>query len=230
MSFSAEWDALYRSGKHRSIWPWSDVVRLVHRYKPQRKAPLAVLELGCGAGANIPFLLSLGVEYHAVEGSSAAVSELRERFPQLSDRIVTGDFSEAIPFDGPFDIVLDRSALGHNSAEAVRRGLSLVKRVLAEDGRFIGVDWFSTEHSEFTRGTQADDRFTRCGYTDGQFSGVGRVHFFDRGHIEELLSDFDLLLLEHRATEQILPSGGAVLATWSLVAEPKRGAKTSHNR
>ena len=32
MSFSKEWEHSYASGTHLSIWPWSDVVSLVHRY------------------------------------------------------------------------------------------------------------------------------------------------------------------------------------------------------
>ena len=32
MSFSEEWDNLYKNGYQNSIWPWSEVVALVCRY------------------------------------------------------------------------------------------------------------------------------------------------------------------------------------------------------
>ena len=53
MSFSNEWENRYKAKTHLSIWPWSDLVSLVMRHKPI-KENFKVLELGCGAGANIP--------------------------------------------------------------------------------------------------------------------------------------------------------------------------------
>lgn len=37
MSFSTEWEDVYRSGAHESIWPWSDVVSLNHRYLKEKE-------------------------------------------------------------------------------------------------------------------------------------------------------------------------------------------------
>ena len=59
MSFSQEWEQRYAENTHMSIWPWSDVVSLVHRHcKPLISAGGGeCLELGCGAGAPIyPFV------------------------------------------------------------------------------------------------------------------------------------------------------------------------------
>ena len=38
-----------------SIWPWSDLVSYVMRYTKINEN-YKVLEIGCGSGANIPFL------------------------------------------------------------------------------------------------------------------------------------------------------------------------------
>jgi hypothetical protein len=70
-----------------------------------------VLELGCGAGANIPFFLHLGVAYHAIEGSSSITARVRENFPAFAGTIVAGDFTRQVPFDGPFDLVVDRASV-----------------------------------------------------------------------------------------------------------------------
>ena len=59
LGFSSEWDDQYSIGRLGSRWPWSDVVSYVMRYvRPQNKK-IKVLELGCGAGANIPFFQSV---------------------------------------------------------------------------------------------------------------------------------------------------------------------------
>ena len=51
--FSIEWDQRYKENLQMSIWPWSDLVSAVMRLR--LPASTRVLELGCGAGANIPF-------------------------------------------------------------------------------------------------------------------------------------------------------------------------------
>ena len=55
MGFSAEWEKQYQKNQQMSIWPWSDLISYVMRYT-KINASYKVLEIGCGAGANIPFL------------------------------------------------------------------------------------------------------------------------------------------------------------------------------
>ncbi len=80
MSFSAEWEKIYRQGMQNSIWPWSDLVSYVMRYARPTDGACKVLELGFGAGANIGFFSSLGVEYYGTEGSESAVERVGKRF------------------------------------------------------------------------------------------------------------------------------------------------------
>lgn len=58
MGFSTEWEQTYKSNAQLSVWPWSEVISLTHRFCDLNK-DLIVLELGCGAGANIPYFMSL---------------------------------------------------------------------------------------------------------------------------------------------------------------------------
>ncbi len=69
MGFSNEWDSIYADGQQKSIWPWSDLVSFVMRYARPKGPTYRVLELGCGAGANVPFFRYLNVEYCAIDGS-----------------------------------------------------------------------------------------------------------------------------------------------------------------
>ena len=82
MTFSKEWDQRYRQHSDMSVWPWSDLVSYVIRYVHLQKK-LYVLEIGCGAGANIPFVLSLGYKYYGIEGSPTIVAKLKKDFPAL---------------------------------------------------------------------------------------------------------------------------------------------------
>ncbi|WP_337056935.1 class I SAM-dependent methyltransferase [Pseudomonas sp. USHLN015] len=218
MSFSIEWEQRYAASTHLSIWPWSDVVSLTKRHCRELGPGRRVLELGCGAGANIPFFQSLGVDYHAVEGSPTIAAQLRERLPELAATIATGDFTQPWPFAPGFDLVLDRASLTCNGEEAIRRCLRQVHEALVPGGFFIGVDWYSVNHSDARRGQPDADPHTRSGFTDGSFAGTGRVHFSDEAHLRALFADFELLHLEEKQSVRYEPADGHRFASWMLVA------------
>ena len=71
-------------------WPFSDLVSYVMRYVRPSGPDFNVLELGCGSGANIPFFLSLGVNYYGLDGSVTIVEYLKQKFPQISGNIKCG--------------------------------------------------------------------------------------------------------------------------------------------
>lgn len=218
MTFSPEWDQLYRDNAHMSIWPWSDVVSYVHRYAKPVSGFKRVLELGCGAGANIPFFLKLGVDYCSVEGSPTIVAGLHQAYPALRESIVVGDFSVAIPFEGDFDLIVDRGSLIHNDTAGIRSGLGLAYQHLRSGGKFIGIDWFSDAHPGAGLGI-AFDSHTRTDITSGHLAGTGKVHFCDRGHLVDLLTEagFQIDRLEHKQHDVLIPAGER-FAWWNFVA------------
>jgi len=191
------------------------------RYAKPVKKPYRVLELGPAVRANIPFFKELGVEYYGVEGSSTALKELKKRFPEFSKNIVVGDFTIQIPFDVMFDLIVDRASLTHNTTKAIQQGLALVEKKLASKGLFIGIDWFSTEHSDAARGSKGEDGNTKTDISSGQFAGIGATHFSDKKHIEALFSAFTLLKLEHKVVKEEIPSKGHTFASWNFVAQKK---------
>lgn len=223
MSFSVEWDSRYRENTHMSVWPWSDVVSLVHRHCRSVIAAGGgrVYELGCGAGANIPLFRSLGLSYFATDGSATIVSELQRRYPEFESTITVADFTEEMPFEVKFDIVLDRASLTHNDTESIRRGLRLVFESLKSDGVYIGCDWFSTQHSDFGGGEKSVDAYTRTGFTTGQFAGTGRVHFSDEAHLRDLFSPFELVFLEEKVVQRRHPPDQHQFGSWNLVARKR---------
>lgn len=218
MGFSSEWEQCYAVNGNASMWPWSDVVSYVFRYAQPIREDMKVLEIGCGAGANIPFFERLGVDYHAIEGSGTAVDMVRSRYPTLQDKVVVGDFTKSIPFDFEFDLVIDRSALTHNCNEAVKRALELIYAGLKLKGLYIGVDWFSDLHSDRRWGIQAEDTHTYTDFSQGQFSKIGRVHFSDEAHLRRLFSRFEIDLMELKIIRRKWPKNGHVFASWNIVA------------
>ncbi|MDP9017379.1 MAG: class I SAM-dependent methyltransferase [Candidatus Eremiobacteraeota bacterium] len=183
----------------------------------QPQPGLKVLELGCATGANAGFFLTKKAEYFAIEGSAAAVKSFKSRFPAFAARIALGDFTVSFPFKGPFDIILDRSAVTHNDHRSIVRTLALAHSALREGGYYIGIDWFSTRHDEARRGEIGLDSFTRT-YDSGLFAGIGNVHFSDEQHMRDLFSAFSIVLLDEKIYEQCEPRPASSRATWIVVA------------
>ncbi len=217
MSFSNEWDDRYQENTHMSIWPWSDLVSLVMRHI-SKKESFKVLELGCGAGANIPFFISLGADYYAVEGSKVIVKKLHLQYPQFKKNIIVGDFTKDIPNE-KFDLIFDRAALTHNSEASIVQCLEKCLQQLDDTGKFIGVDWFSTEHSDSIYGEQAEDIWTKFNFKKGGFSNVGKVHFSNKVHLLELFQNFKILNMTHKVSSEKIPDSDRMLASWNFVAE-----------
>jgi len=220
MAFSVEWEKCYANNTQLSIWPWSDIVSLVNRHcKPLiTQGGGRVLELGCGAGANIPFFRALGMDYSAIEGSPTIVSQLHDRYPDLADKIKVGDFTKEQPFSCDFDIVIDRAALTHNTTSSIRSALQIALESLKLGGIFIGTDWFSINHTDFKGGEQSEDEFTRKNHTKGQFVGVGNVHFSDEPHLRDLFSKFEIIFMEEKLFQRHEPKDNHQFASWNIVA------------
>ena len=215
MGFSDEWDSQYATIAHLSI---SDLVSYVMRYARPTGPDFRVLELGPGAGANIPFFKHLTADYHAIDGSPTIVAALRTIFPEFSRNILAADFTSAINFDTPFDLIVDRAAITHNDTAAISKTLQMCLNILKPEGKFIGIDWFSTEHSDYRLGEEAGDYYTRRNIEEGQFHGIGNVHFSDREHLIKLFSGFRFEKLEHKIHKREVPQDNHVFASYNIIA------------
>ena len=222
MVFSKEWDKQYKSNQHMSVWPWTDLVALVMRYcKPQMGENRKVLELGCGAGANIPFFLNLEVDYFGVDGSRTVIQMLHEKYPKLRKNLLECDFTQNIPFQEKFDLVIDRAGLTCNSTGDIIKTIEQVKQIMPNGGRLVGVDWYSTMHTEYEWGDPIDDGYTRI-FTDDrcEFKNVGKAHFFSKEHLLDILCDFEIIHLNHKTyTHYFTKPDGYQSCSWDFVAE-----------
>lgn len=223
MNFSKEWESAYIRNAQMSIWPWSDVVTYVMRYIKPTGKKFSVLDLGCGSGANIPFFLALGVDYYGIDGSETIIRNVGKRYPKIADRLVCGDFTQNLPFSNKFDLIVDRSSLTLNTSAAIKSCLDkLIYKALKPGGKFLGVDWFSTLHSDFPEGKPIiNDLYAKKGYQDGQFGKLGIIHFTNEEHLKKLFSKFNIIFLEQKFYQREIPDDNYVFAAWNFVASKK---------
>jgi hypothetical protein len=93
--------------------------------------------------------------------------------------------------------------------------------VLRSDGYFIGIDWFSTKHSDFALGRESGDVYTRTDIVGGQFENVGNVHFSDEKHLRSLFSSFDIISLKEKVINTYEPKSNHQFSSWNIVARKR---------
>ena len=95
---------------------------------------------------------SLGFEYYGIEFSRFAVDKIILS-SDLKNFIVEGDFTKDLFFpDKKFEIILDRASLTCNPTSKIINSIELIKEKLASKVAIsLGIDWYSTEHSGFTK-------------------------------------------------------------------------------
>jgi SAM-dependent methyltransferase len=213
------WDIIYLKNKHLSIWPWSDVVSYVSRYCSPRNRFNKILELGCGAGANIPFFLKNKYKYFGIDGSNTIIKMLKKKYPIISNNFLCKDFTIEIPINKTFDFVLDRGAITCNDTTSIKRTLHLIKKKLRPNGIFIGIDWMTENHSSSLKGIRVDN-YTRANIRGGVFSNQGTTHFFTRKHLCNLLVDsgFKLKILELKESKYLVGRKKLIHSAFNFLA------------
>jgi SAM-dependent methyltransferase len=215
MPFSQLWEDTYSKGLQNSRWPWSQLVSFAHRLCDLGPG-LRVLELGCGMGANVPFFLAKGSDYHAIDGSQTAIRSLHKEFPSLKKNIVLGDFSKNIPFGGQFDLVFDRAALTHNTLSDVRSCLKGALSALKPGGIYIGISWFSKNNSYAKRGkAHPQDSAAIVEFVEGPYKGIEPMRFFEENEIFSLFEGLKLIEIEEEIVRKKNPDE-TVLSAWNF--------------
>ena len=217
-----EWEVTYSSGKHVNSWPWSELVSLYYRYfrlLDLNERDPKVLELGSGTGNNFPFWRSLGADYFGIEFSASAVAICIDRFPELKNRLQTGDFSSLESANESFDVICDRASVTHCSNFHIQNVILNSLNSLKRGGLYLGVDWFSKNHSDYLAPSTHIDENTRSDFMTGQFVGIGQVHFADREEMLGIFKDFEILeLTEKIVTNHYSNEDAHQLASWNVVA------------
>ena len=195
-------------------WPWTDLVSAVKRHCGSIEG-WKVLELGCGASVpNRQFFTEEGAYYWGVD--TALEHENAHAIPELGWiwRVETMDFTKETP-EGPFDLICDRAAVTHNTTEDIKNTLRMAYDALKPGGWYIGIDWFGDEHGSAKCGDEVDPH-TRTNIKEGQFAGVGIVHFTDGAEIEELFHTMEMVQLRHKKWATLFPP--ETFASWDIVA------------
>ena len=80
------------------------------------------------------------------------------------------------------------------------------------------MDWFSNKHSDHDKGDIVDAG-TRTNIMEGQFHGIGNVHFFDRDEIEFFFHRFRFISLDEKIKTSYMDVSNKVFSSWDFMVE-----------
>ena len=214
------WEELYKNQKHKATWPWTDIVALTNKYIKKRN--ILILELGCGFGANIPFLITISNKYYGIDYSKTAINFLRKKFPLIKNNLIVGNFTKEIPFTKKFDLIIDRSSITHNTNNKVVDCIKTLKNVMKNNSIYIGVDWFSNKiNLDNKKNIKNVDKFTKSNFS-GILKNTGVAYFTSEKKIKDLFKDFRILHLEEKIINRKLPKKhNNYYVSWNIVVSKK---------
>jgi len=192
MAFDETWEIIHQS-REWGGYPSEPLIRFVCGTMFKRAAPtsLRILEIGCGAGANLWFLSREGVQTFGIDGSVTTVQKAQQKLdedvPGWSGQVEVAD-AISLPFpDEMFDAVVDVEAVTHNSYEDSKRIYIEAHRVLKPGGMM-----FSMTFATGTWGDGTGKQVEEFGWiADEGPIGLGQfVRFTPEHHIPLLLAPF----------------------------------------
>jgi len=223
-SSSKDWDQdIYKKGQQINRYPFDALVTFFLRnYSRESRARLRVLEIGCGTGNNINFLLQEGFNAIGVDSSQTAV-DLGNRFLVESGHkrcLKRAELSKLDFENESFDIVLDRGCLTQNSLADIKVILGEAKRILVDGGIVLSYTLFGNRHPEIDFGKEVSPN-CRDFFISGYFSNVGLTSFHDIQSIKECFEMFQILEIKKQNEFLVGSEESLINETYSVVALKK---------
>ena len=163
------WDDYYKVPKDRQPDEW------LKAFEPHFFAQMKVLDLGCGDGSNIDYLLGITNNIDACDYSAEAISKVIRDF---GIRAVILDIRDSLPYpDRYFDMVLADLSLHYFSESETREILKELSRILKNKAiLLVRINSTNDINHGYGKGVEIEKNFFEY---DGR-----RKRFFDRDMIE----------------------------------------------
>lgn len=139
----SDWEEIYSasSDAHKNDYPNEDVIRFAFKYLNFNDR---VLDLGCGWGNNLQFLVDNGYEPYGIDISPTSCQHCHS----ITPNVIQGSFSQ-LPYQSDyFSGVIDRNSIQCNDLPTVRAAIKEVYRVIAESGYFYSIILSDTNKPE----------------------------------------------------------------------------------
>ncbi len=194
MGATKNWNSLYMEKRIIQKEPSKRSIESADLFKRERLK--RILDLGCGTGRHLIYLLKQGFDIYGCDSSENALILLKERLEkerlkevQLTQCDMTSLLYESAFFDG----IVCTHVIQHGRLAEIKKAISEIYRVLRKSG-IILLTIPSVKHWKALSGEQIEPN-TRINIEapDGDMPH----HFFSEEEIKELFKDFEIIKLNH---------------------------------
>ncbi|HXK55008.1 MAG: class I SAM-dependent methyltransferase [Gammaproteobacteria bacterium] len=224
MNFDRSWEEIYKAGRFQR-YPWDSVVSFVFRYAPRDvpRESVRILEVGCGAAANLWFAAREGFSVTGLEGSKSAISYAKQRFKEdgLTGDLHVGDFTQ-LPYDNEiFDLVIDRGALTCVNDSAMNSAISEIYRVMKPNAVFH-FNPYADSHSGLLEGVARSDGLTEIP-VGAKSANPGLINFVSRKRLDQLFGpvQWEIISIQRREDTEMSNQMQQIHAEWLLLARKR---------
>ena len=186
-----DWDDVFaKKGKYFTE-PHPDMERLADLFR--EKGVRRILDLGCGTGRHLLFLLKKGFEVYGLDGSPNGLEIAKNWLTDenLSSELTCQKIEHKFPYkDSFFDAVISIQVIHHNLMKDIVFTVNEIKRVLKQEG-FIFLT-FPLGQGFYVK-KQDMQRVEKRTYIPlaGQEKGLPH-HFFTVAEVKRVFCDFNL--------------------------------------
>ena len=152
-----------------------------------------LLDLGCGVGQYSKYFYDKGFEVTSADISERALNYLSKKYEEI--KTVRIDMTEPLPFaDKSFDVVFANLSIHFFNENDTRSLISEVKRILKDDGIFVG----SCNSSKAYKYIQDKSTVIENGFY--REDGGRTVRLFDKEQFERFFADWNEVSLSEVET------------------------------
>lgn len=201
MAWNAGWDEIF-SKQEWGRYPPEDLVRFIARRfrRVGDRSDVRILEVGCGAGANLWFLAREGFAAYGIDGSKVAITQTRNRCTEegWTAELRVGDIVR-LPYEANcFDCVIDIECLYANSLADARTIVSEIRRVLKPGGSLYSKTFMTGTTGEGSGPTLPGEPNTYVSMSEGPFKkGYGVIRLSSEADVKELYSALKIEELDY---------------------------------
>lgn len=200
MSWDPVWEEVF-AGREWGRYPPLELVRFVagayYHVTPRRA--VRILEVGCGAGANLWYLAREGFDVSGIDGSPTAIARAEALLRQegLRADLRQGDVIDmaALYAACTFDAVVDIACLWCNRLADVRQAASAIHQILKPGGRFFSMLLAQGSSGEGTGREIEPGTFVEI--PAGPLAGTGTNHFFSEAEVRDVFRAFAEVRVEY---------------------------------
>ena len=149
-----------------------------------------ILDLGCGRGNNLKYLLEKNKKVIACDLSPVAIDDIKKNFPNVYDTKCF-DMLDGLPFeDETFDVIIADLSLHYFKKKDTEYVISELKRVLCNDGYLlIRLNSVNDYNSGYGKGIEVEKHLYQV--NDNELK-----RFFDEEDIREFFKNFVIVYLK----------------------------------